>query len=203
MPPKNSASMLTPSEEYLVWIDCEMTGLNLQTDQIIEIACLITTKDLKVLDKGVRYVVHVNQTVLDSMGPWCKKQHYQSGLWDQCLKSSLSLNEIDRQLRKYIEQHMPNLKGRAVLAGNSVYTDKMFINKDLPSVAEYFHYRLVDVSSIKELAKRWKPELIELAKPSSRPSKHRAFDDILDSISELCTYRQHFFVCPEKQAKDI
>ncbi|KAH9469159.1 hypothetical protein Pst134EA_009688 [Puccinia striiformis f. sp. tritici] len=160
-----------------------MTGLDVTVDQIIEIACIITDKDLQELDDGIQFVIHVEQSVLDRMGPWCQNQHGKSGLSESCLQSSHTLTEVDQKIRNYLEHHLPGLKGKAVLAGNSVYADKMFLNKDLPLVAQYLHYRLVDVSSIKELARRWEPKLVELAKPASIPSKHRALDDIRDSIS--------------------
>ncbi|KAI9611990.1 hypothetical protein KEM48_007731 [Puccinia striiformis f. sp. tritici PST-130] len=192
------------AEKYLVWIDCEacvletlapsMTGLDVTVDQIIEIACIITDKDLQELDDGIQFVIHVEQSVLDRMGPWCQNQHGKSGLSESCLQSSHTLTEVDQKIRNYLEHHLPGLKGKAVLAGNSVYADKMFLNKDLPLVAQYLHYRLVDVSSIKELARRWEPKLVELAKPASIPSKHRALDDIRDSISELRFYRKNFFL---------
>ncbi|WAR59720.1 hypothetical protein PtB15_11B360 [Puccinia triticina] len=143
------------------------------------------------------------------MGPWCQKQHgkvspalshmlceallidivlsivRQSGLSEACLRSPHTLAEVDQKIRRYLEHHLPGLEGKAVLAGNSVYADKMFLDKDLPLVSQYLHYRLVDVSSIKELARRWEPKLVELAKPASIPSKHRALDDIRDSISGM------------------
>ncbi|KAH9458480.1 hypothetical protein Pst134EB_010783 [Puccinia striiformis f. sp. tritici] len=132
------------AEKYL------MTGLDVTVDQIIEIACIITDKDLQELDDGIQFVIHVEQSVLDRMGPWCQNQHGKSGLSESCLQSSHTLTEVDQKIRNYLEHHLPGLKGKAVLAGNSVYADKMFLNKDLPLVAQYLHYRLVDVSSIKE-----------------------------------------------------
>lgn len=182
------------SEDYLVWIDCEMTGLDIAVDQIIEIACIITDKHLRELDDGIQFVIHVDQTVLDRMSPWCQKQHRQSGLSAACLQSSHTLTGVDQHIRSYLERHMPGQQGKAVLAGNSVYTDKMFLHKDLPLVAQYLHYRIVDVSSLKELARRWNPRLFRLAKPKNVLSKHRALDDIRDSISELRYYRENFFL---------
>ncbi|WAQ85120.1 hypothetical protein PtA15_5A694 [Puccinia triticina] len=191
---KDLATPAMPAETHLVWIDCEMTGLDLTVDQIIEIACIITDKDLQELDDGIQFVIHVEQPVLDRMGPWCQKQHGKSGLSEACLRSPHTLAEVDQKIRRYLEHHLPGLEGKAVLAGNSVYADKMFLDKDLPLVSQYLHYRLVDVSSIKELARRWEPKLVELAKPASIPSKHRALDDIRDSISELRFYQKHFFL---------
>ncbi|KAA1106813.1 hypothetical protein PGTUg99_009396 [Puccinia graminis f. sp. tritici] len=125
-------------------------------------------------------IVHVIERLVDEdfVVHWC-----QSGLSEACLQSPHTLGEVDQKIRRYLELHLPGLEGKAVLAGNSVYADKMFLDKDLPLVSEYLHYRLVDVSSIKELARRWEPKLVELAKPASIPSKHRALDDIRDSIS--------------------
>jgi len=148
---------------------------------------------LQELDDGIQFVIHVDQSVLDRMGPWCQKQHGKSGLSEACLRSPHTLTEVDQRIRQYLEHHLPGCEGKAILAGNSVYADKMFLDKDLPLVAKYLHYRLVDVSSIKELARRWEPELVELAKPASKPSRHRALDDIRDSISELRFYRRNFF----------
>ncbi|CAH7688688.1 ribonuclease H-like domain-containing protein [Phakopsora pachyrhizi] len=162
-----------------------MTGLDWVKDQIIEIACIITDKNLIEFDEGIRFVVHVEQEVLDRMGEWCQNQHGKSGLSAECIQSNLSLADIDRKVRDYIEGHLPKQKGRAILAGNSVYADKIFIEKDMPLVHEYLHHRIVDVSSIKELAKRWNPKIVEKAKPSNEPSRHRALDDIQDSIAGL------------------
>ncbi|KAG0139344.1 hypothetical protein CROQUDRAFT_666655 [Cronartium quercuum f. sp. fusiforme G11] len=185
---------MVKAEQGLVWIDCEMTGLDLAKEQIIEIACIITDQSLHPVDEGVNYVIGVTKDVLDKMGEWCTTQHGKSGLTEECLRSGHTLQEVDRLVRAYIEKRLPNFKGRAVLAGNSVYADKAFLAKDMPLTAEYLHYRIVDVSSIKELARRWNYEVYLQAKNSAKPSAHRALDDIRDSIEELRYYKTNFFV---------
>ncbi|KAH9809980.1 ribonuclease H-like domain-containing protein [Melampsora americana] len=184
---------MSKAHDRLVWIDCEMTGLDLSKEQIIEIACIITDKNLKAIDEGISYVIGVEKKILDQMGEWCTVQHAKSGLTQECLKSSNSLKQVDQLVRDYIEGHIPDSLGQAILAGNSVYADKAFLEKDMPLTAEYLHYRIVDVSSIKELARRWNHDVFLKSKDSSKPSAHRALDDIRDSINELQYYKSHFF----------
>ncbi|KNZ52056.1 uncharacterized protein VP01_370g5 [Puccinia sorghi] len=136
-----------------------MTGLDVAVDQIIEIACIITDK---VTVQCSQAICRSSTTEFSSSFMWTSRS---SIAWDP---------EVDQRIRQYLEHHLPGCEGKATLAGNSVYADKMFLDKDLPLVAKYLHYRLVDVSSIKELARRWEPELVELAKPASKPSKHRS-----------------------------
>ncbi|EGF99706.1 uncharacterized protein MELLADRAFT_94133 [Melampsora larici-populina 98AG31] len=189
------------AQDRLVWIDCEMTGLDLSKEQIIEIACIITDKNLEPLDEGISYVIGVEKNILDQMGEWCTVQHGKSGLTEECLKSKFSLKQVDQLVRDYIERHIPNSRGQAVIAGNSVYADKAFLlkkisnffimiwnvkqEKDMPITAEYLHYRIVDVSSIKELARRWNHDVFLKSKDTSTPSAHRALDDIRDSIKVI------------------
>ncbi|RCH93002.1 Oligoribonuclease, mitochondrial [Rhizopus azygosporus] len=170
----------------LVWIDCEMTGLDISKDHLIEIAVLITDGDLNIVAKGPELIIHQPKEVMDNMNDWCIEHHGKSGLTQQVLESTLTTNQAQDQIVQFLEQHLP--KGVAPLAGNSVHEDKRFLYKEMPRVIDYLHYRIVDVSTIKELAKRWYPS-IQVNKKGS----HRALDDIIESIEELKYYRHHVF----------
>ncbi|GAA5947169.1 hypothetical protein JCM3775_002687 [Rhodotorula graminis] len=190
----------------LVWIDCEMTGLNpylrpsdlkegddFLPDRILEIACIVTDKNLEPLDDGVEFIVHTDENVLERMNEWCIKQHGKTGLTQACLDSEYSMEEVDKLVTDYVSQHFP--RGTpALLAGNSVHADRAFINKDLPQLASKLHYRILDVSSIKEVGRRWYPSLGWQSKKDE--AEHRALADIKASIAELKFYREHLFVPP-------
>ncbi|GAA5981090.1 hypothetical protein JCM10908_003981 [Rhodotorula pacifica] len=187
----------------IVWIDCEMTGLNpylpregikagedFLPDRILEIACIVTNKDLEPLDEGVEYIVKTEQTVLDRMNEWCINQHGKTGLTQACLDSKYTMEQVDELVTAYVTRHFPP-DTPALLAGNSVHADKAFINKDLPLLASKLHYRILDVSSIKEIGKRWYPSLGWESKKDE--VEHRALSDIKASIAELKRYREHLF----------
>ncbi|GAA5898980.1 hypothetical protein JCM6882_004584 [Rhodosporidiobolus microsporus] len=194
---------MSPHAENLVWIDCEMTGLNpylppsdlkpgeaFLPDRILEIACIVTDKDLNPLDDGVEFIVKTEKEVLDKMNDWCVKQHGKTGLTQACLASSFSMHEVDELVTAYVTKWFPP-STPMLLAGNSVHADRAFINKDLPKLASKLHYRILDVSSIKEIGRRWYPSLGWQSKKDE--AEHRALSDIKASIAELRYYRQHLF----------
>lgn len=167
-----------------------MTGLSLDSEKIIEIATVVTDMNLNVLDEGPVYAIHQSDELLSAMDPWNTKQHGQSGLVER-VKSSIITEQVAEKgtiefLSKYID------KGRSPMCGNSICMDRRFLIKYMPELADFFHYRQIDVSSIKELALRWKPKILS---GIEKKSKHLALDDIRDSIAELAYYRQHFLVC--------
>lgn len=174
----------------LIWIDLEMTGLDVSKDKILEIAVVVTDKDLALVAEGPSLVIHYSQEILDAMNDWCKKQHGLSGLTEAVQKSTISLNEAESLVCDFLKNYC--IKGQGILCGNSVWQDKSFIQRYMPKLDAFFHYKIVDVSSIKELAIRWYP-----ASPYSdikKQDKHRALADIYESIEVLKTYRKHFFV---------
>ena len=180
-----------PVTEKLVWIDCEMTGLDLRRDALIEVAVLVTDADLEILDEGLDIVIHTHDDVLDTMAPFVRDMHASSGLTDQVRASTVTLGEAEKAVLDYIKVHVPEAKSTP-LCGNSIATDRGFLARDMPALDEHLHYRMVDVSSIKELAKRWYPRVYQ-----SQPAKglaHRALADIHESVQELKYYRQTLFV---------
>jgi oligoribonuclease len=175
------------AQDYMVWMDLEMTGLDFANDVIIEIATIVTDKNLEEIAEGPNLAIYQEDTVLDKMDAWCKSHHTESGLVDRIKQSSITMEQAQEDtlnfLRKWVE---PNT---APLCGNSICTDRRFLAKDMPKLDEFLHYRQIDVSTIKELAKRWRPDLYQENKNSS----HLALADIRDSINELRYYRDNFF----------
>jgi oligoribonuclease len=178
--------------DRLVWIDCEMTGLDLAVDALVEIACVITDADLNELDDGIDLVIKPPAEALDKMPNVVRQMHTASGLLDQ-LASGITLAEAQDLLMRYVRQHIPEAR-KAPLCGNSIATDRAFLARDLPRLDEYLHYRMVDVSSVKELARRWYPR-VYFASPIKKGG-HRALADIKESITELRYYREAVFVPP-------
>jgi oligoribonuclease len=179
--------------DELVWIDCEMTGLNLKTDRLIEIAVLVTDADLNVLGEGIDVVIHVDDDALSSMIEVVAQMHARSGLVDEVRASTVDLAAGEQLVLDYIRTHVKQAK-TAPLAGNSIATDRGFISRDMPTLDDYLHYRMIDVSSIKELCRRWYPRIY-----FGQPEKglaHRALADIHESIRELKYYRRTAFVPP-------
>jgi len=175
----------------LVWVDCEMTGLDLSKDAMIEIAALVTDGDLNVLGDGVDLVLHAPDELLDSMLPVVAEMHASSGLTDEVRASTVTVEQAQAQVLDYIRTFVPQ-PGAAPLCGNSIGTDRGFIARDMPELEIFLHYRMIDVSSIKELARRWYPRVY-----FGQPAKglaHRALADIQESIRELAYYRQTLFV---------
>lgn len=179
----------------IVWIDCEMTGLDHQKDSIIEICCLITDKDLKLIDEeGYESVIHQDHKVMDSMNEWCVNQHGKSGLTEKVIKSTKTKEEVEAELLEYLKKYMN--PGVGILAGNSVHMDRLFMLKDMPKVVDYLTYRIIDVSSIMEIAKRFHP-LVANSRPRKRGA-HTSRADILESIQDLEYYRGTYFRGPNE-----
>jgi oligoribonuclease len=180
-----------PVRDELVWIDCEMTGLNLRSDRLIEIAVLVTDAELNVLGDGVDVVIHADDESLAGMIDVVKQMHTRSGLIEEVRASTVDLATAEEMVLNYIKQHVKQPK-TAPLCGNSIATDRGFIARDMPALDEYLHYRMIDVSSIKELCRRWYPRIY-----FGQPDKglaHRALADIHESIRELKYYRGTAFV---------
>jgi len=176
----------------MVWIDCEMTGLDLTADALVEVAALVTDYELNVLGDGVDVVVKPPDGALDFMPDVVREMHTSSGLLD-ALPSGTSLEEAQQRVLTYVREHVPEA-GRAPLAGNTVGTDRVFLARDMPELEGWLHYRMVDVSSIKELARRWYPRAYFAA--PKKAGGHRALADIRESIEELRYYRGTVFVPP-------
>ncbi|KAJ3307338.1 Oligoribonuclease, mitochondrial [Blyttiomyces sp. JEL0837] len=181
---------MASSPPSLVWIDLEMTGLDLAKDHIMEIACIITDGDLNVVEEGPDLIIHLDKPELDSMNEWCIEHHGKSGLTASCLASTRTLQSVEQEVLAFIKKHIPKANV-GVLAGNSVHMDKEFLRKEMPDLLGHLHYRLVDVSTVKELVRRWSPEAY--ANAPIKLGKHRALDDILESIKELQYYRKSVF----------
>jgi oligoribonuclease len=177
---------------HLIWIDCEMTGLDLNTDVLVEIAVLVTDSELNVIGDGVDVVIQATQDQLDAMNDFVKNMHTASGLITQ-IPSGISVSAAEEKILEYLQASGIE-PGKSPLAGNSVSVDRNFIARDMPKLNEYLHYRTIDVSSIKELARRWHPKTY-FASPA-KTGNHRALGDIQDSIAELAYYRTALFVNP-------
>ena len=182
---------LTHVNEHLVWIDCEMTGLDLRRDALIEVAVVVTDAELTPLDDGLDIVIHIDDDVLDTMVPVVREMHASSGLTDQVRASTITLGEAEQAVLKYVKAHVAEPKS-APLCGNSIATDRGFLARDMPELDEHLHYRMIDVSSLKELARRWYPR-VYYAQPA-KGLAHRALADIRESIQELAYYRATVFV---------
>lgn len=176
-----------------MWIDCEMTGLDLSKDALVEIAALVTDSELNILGDGVDVVIHVDDALLDAMPEVVAEMHARSGLTEAVRRSTVTVAEAEKQVLDYVRQHVPEAR-TAPLCGNSIATDRGFIARDMPTLDGHLHYRMVDVSSIKELCRRWYPR-IYYAQPD-KGLAHRALADIQESIRELRYYRRTAFVPP-------
>ncbi|MFE9691430.1 oligoribonuclease [Micromonospora sp. NPDC005806] len=177
--------------DLLVWIDCEMTGLDLGRDALIEVAALVTDPDLNVLGEGVDVVIHADEAALDGMPEIVRTMHAKSGLTDEVRRSTVTLAEAEDMVLDYVSNHVKDPR-TAPLCGNSIATDRGFIARDMPRLDAHLHYRMIDVSSIKELCRRWYPRVY-----FGQPQKglaHRALADIRESIRELEYYRRTIFV---------
>ena len=175
--------------EQLVWIDLEMTGLDPDRDQILETALLLTDKDLNITGRGTHTIIHHPLATLTAMDSWNRKHHRKSGLWEAALASTTTLSEAEARTAAYLKQHCAN--SRLILAGNSIWQDRRFIIKHMPTLDKLFHYRMIDVSSIKQLNALWYPHHQHA---TQKKHTHRATTDIEESIAELRFYRQHIFV---------
>ena len=179
--------------DRLVWIDCEMTGLELARDALIEVAVVVTDAELNLLDEGIDIVIHAGDEVLDSMLPVVRDMHSASGLTEQVRQSIVTLGQAQQAVLDYVKIHVPE-PGSAPLCGNSIATDRGFLARDMPDLDHYLHYRMIDVSSLKELARRWYPR-VYWAQPA-KGLAHRALADIRESVQELAYYRRTLFVAP-------
>jgi oligoribonuclease len=179
--------------DVLVWLDMEMTGLEPERDRIIEVATILTDGNLVEIATGPELVIHQSDEVLGGMDDWNTKHHGASGLTARVKESTVSEADAEAQTIAFINAHVA-AKDRPVLAGNSIHQDKRFINRYMPALDKRLHYRMVDVSTIKELGRRWFPEIT--SKLPAKKETHRALDDIRESIEELRWYRQHLFVQP-------
>lgn len=175
------------NSQNLIWIDLEMTGLDPKTDQIIEIAVIVTDPNLEIIAKSPAIAIFQPDEVLENMNDWCKKVHKENNLIERVKQSKISLYQAEQQILEFLKPLVP--KGCSPICGNSVHQDKRFLYEHMPTLAEYFHYRHIDVSTFKELAKRWSPELLTKIK---KHSSHLALEDIEDSINELKFYRNNF-----------
>src|SRR3954453_18962114 len=179
------------SAGHLVWIDCEMTGLALADDRLNEVAVLVTDSQLNALDPGLDLVINAPDDVLDGMTEVVAEMHAKSGLTDAVRASALPVAEAEQQLLAYIKRFVPERRS-APLCGNSIGTDRGFLARDMPELDDHLHYRMVDVSSIKELARRWFPRVYFAQPPKGLA--HRALADIIESVRELAYYRRTLFV---------
>ena len=171
----------------LIWIDLEMTGLVPEKDNIIEIATVVTDAELNVIAEGPSLAIHQNNKHLDGMDEWNTRQHTKSGLVQRVKESEISVNEAEKQTLDFLMKYVD--RGASPMCGNSICQDRRFLYNYMPKLENFFHYRHIDVSTIKELAVRWKPEVVTT---SFKQSKHLALSDIYDSINELKHYREYF-----------
>ncbi len=179
------------SAGHLVWIDCEMTGLDLGKDKLIEVAVLVTDSELNVLDPGLDLIIGADDADLDGMDDVVKEMHAKSGLTDEVRAATRTLAEAEQELLAYVKRFVP-ARRTAPLCGNSIGTDRGFLARDMPELDDHLHYRMVDVSSVKELARRWFPR-VYFAQPA-KGLAHRALADIIESVRELAYYRRTLFV---------
>ncbi|MGY1773942.1 oligoribonuclease [Blastococcus sp. SYSU D00813] len=182
---------MAESAGHLVWIDCEMTGLDLAKDKLIEVAVLVTDSDLTVLDPGLDLVIHADDEALDGMADVVTEMHAKSGLTEAVRASTLTVAEAEQQVLAYVKRFVPERR-TAPLCGNSIGTDRGFLARDMPELDDHLHYRMVDVSSVKELARRWFPRVYFAQPPKGLA--HRALADIIESVRELAYYRKTLFV---------
>jgi oligoribonuclease len=176
--------MSQPNENHLIWIDLEMTGLDPQSDSILEIATIVTDADLEVVAEGPEFAIHHPLARLQAMDEWNRTQHAKSGLWQRVLDSTVDLAAAEAATLAFLAQHVP--AGKSPICGNSICQDRRFLVRLMPRLEAYFHYRNLDVSTVKELARRWAPAI---GAGFRKESKHTALSDIHDSIAELRHYR--------------
>lgn len=172
----------------LIWLDLEMTGLDTESDTILEIATIVTDRQLNIVAQGPSLVIHQSDEVLAAMGPWCQNQHKSTGLIDRVRASKISLKDAEVETLLFLKEHVSI--NTAPMCGNSICMDRRFLARYMPELEAFFHYRMIDVSTIKELAKTWAPSC---SKTIEKQNKHLALDDIIDSINELKHYKEHFF----------
>ena len=184
------ATPARPNEFNLVWLDMEMTGLEPDTDRIIEVAVVVTDSELNILGEGPVFAIHQSDTALDAMDSWNKGTHGRSGLIERVKASTVTEAQAEEALIAFLKDFVP--AGKSPMCGNSICQDRRFMARGMPKLEAFFHYRNLDVSTLKELCKRWKPEL---ASGFKKHQKHTAMADIIESIEELRYYREHFIKC--------
>jgi oligoribonuclease len=176
--------------QELVWLDLEMTGLDPKRHRIIEIASIITDLDLNIIAEGPDLVIHTHEKILERMNDFVHEMHHSSGLIEEVKNSKITIEEAEKQTLEFIEKHL-GTKYKPPLCGNSIGTDRRFLDDQMNKLEQRLHYRVVDVTSIKELVKRWHPEINAIVPP--KKENHRALGDIIESIEELKFYRKHLF----------
>ncbi|MDP5007429.1 MAG: oligoribonuclease [Glaciimonas sp.] len=176
-----------PNEFNLIWLDMEMTGLDPDAERIIEVAVVVTDPQLNILAEGPVFVIHQSDELLDGMDAWNKGTHGRSGLIEKVKTSTVTEAQAEEELIAFLRQYVP--KGKSPMCGNTICQDRRFMARGMPKLEAFFHYRNLDVSTLKELCRRWKPEL---ASGFKKHQKHTAMADILESIEELKYYREHF-----------
>lgn len=184
------------NNQNLIWIDLEMTGLDPEKERIIEIATVVTDAHLNILAEGPVFAIKQEESLLSGMDAWNTKQHNQSGLVKRVLESTISERKAEQETIAFLATYLD--KGKSPMCGNSVCQDRRFLYKYMPDLASFFHYRNLDVSTLKEMAIRWRPKLIN---GLNKQSKHLALDDIKDSIEELAYYREHFINLLDNEEK--
>lgn len=183
----SSTTPLRPNEFNLIWVDMEMTGLDPDKDRIIEVAVVVTDSNLNILGEGPVFAIHQPDEILDGMDAWNKGTHGRSGLIDRIKASTVTEAQAEAELIEFLKKYVPN--GKSPMCGNTICQDRRFMARGMPKLETFFHYRNLDVSTLKELCRRWKPELVNGFK---KHQKHTALADILESIEELRYYREHF-----------
>ncbi len=181
-------------QDNLIWLDLEMTGLDPEKERIIEIATIVTDSQLNILAEGPVLAVHQSDALLNAMDEWCTKTHGENGLTQRVRESKVSEGDAEQQTLAFLREYLD--KGASPMCGNSIGQDRRFLVKYMPELEAFFHYRNLDVSSLKELAKRWKPEILPGFK---KQNTHLALDDIRESIAELRYYREHLLDVPAPQ----
>ncbi|QGX40520.1 oligoribonuclease [Permianibacter aggregans] len=178
---------MNKSDDHLIWIDLEMTGLDPSNDRIIEIATIVTDKNLNVLAEGPVLAIYQSDQIIDAMDEWCTRTHGESGLIQRMRESQVTEADAEQQTIAFLKNWID--KGKSPICGNSICQDRRFLARHMPELEAYFHYRNLDVSTLKELAKRWKPDVL---KKVNKKNTHTALEDIRESIQELTLYREHF-----------
>ena len=175
-------------KKHLIWIDLEMTGLDTLNDTIIEIATIVTDSELNILAEGPVFAIHTPDIMLNSMDDWNTRQHGQSGLIDRIRRSNVTMAQAETETIAFLSKYVES--GRSPMCGNSICQDRRFLARQMPTLERFFHYRNLDVSTVKELAYRWRPDILS---SFEKKGNHLALDDIRDSIRELRHYKEHFF----------
>ncbi|XP_003387775.2 PREDICTED: oligoribonuclease, mitochondrial-like [Amphimedon queenslandica] len=186
---RSNSNYISKMSDKMIWVDLEMTGLDINKCTILEMACIVTDGNLKVIAEGPDVCVHHPESVLTSMEEWSQDHHEKTGLIKSCRESRYSMRDVEIMMLDFVKEHTS--QGSCPLAGNSIYCDKMFLIKYMPEFTSYLHYRIVDVSSIKELCRRWYVKDYDLA--PKKQNSHRALEDIKESIEELKYYKNKIF----------